>query len=171
MSLEPFADFYRGHYRLVLTIAHQRLGSFLDAEDVTAEVFQIAWQEQQEGRDLSLPWLYQVLRNCVGDEYRRRERRDALLERIGSVADHDHWQDAAAGDVELRRLISDLPVGDRELIRMAYWEDLTRAEIAQILGCTEAAVRVRLLRARRRLRSALDGGQGSERLEVTDGRA
>ena len=172
-SLESFTEFYRCYHRLVLTVAHQRLGSFLDAEDLTAEVFRIAWREHRAGRELTLPWLYRVLRNCIGNEYRRRRRFDALVERLGTADQPPNQVPEADDDVaDLRRQIQALPEGDRELIYMAYWEDLTRAEIAAILGCTAATVRVRLLRARRRLHAALAPDQHpSERVEVSDGRS
>lgn len=46
-------------------------------------------------------------------------------------------------------------MNERELIWMAYWEELTGEEMASIVGCSHAALRVRLHRAKRRLRSAL----------------
>lgn len=170
MSVEPFVAFYRQYYRLVLTIAHQRLGSFLDAEDAAAETFRIAWQGHKAGRELSLPWLYQVLRNVVGNAYRHRGRASDGGERL---AVESYRVDAVAPPVdegvEMRMRIAELPEPDRELIYMAYWEGLTGSEIGQILGCSAGAVRVRLLRARKKLKAMIDGQANREVGEVHHG--
>ena len=42
---------------------------------------------------------------------------------------------------------------DREILRLAAWEDLTAGEIAVVLGCTPNAASLRLSRARRKLRA------------------
>lgn len=169
MAEDSFAVFYRRYYRLVLTIAEQRLSGSSDAEDITAEVFRIAWKHDADGHELSLPWLYQVLRNRIGSEYRRIHRNGRLVEsastllltNIVTTPDDD---DAAA----VRQAINALPHDDRELIYMAYWEDLSGPEIAAILGCAAVTVRVRLLRARRKLKMILE--TADVRQEVESGR-
>jgi RNA polymerase sigma-70 factor (ECF subfamily) len=49
-----------------------------------------------------------------------------------------------------------LPEGDRELLALVGWEGLDHAQIATVLGCSRNAVRIRLHRARKRFRRALD---------------
>lgn len=169
-SPESFAGFYQRYYRLVLTVAHQRLGSFSDAEDITADVFRVAWREHQGGRELSLPWLYQVLRNCVGNEYQRRDRAVNVAGRIAALDHSSESADPVDDDaIDLRRHIADLSEADAELLYMTYWEDLTRGEVAQILGCTAGTVRIRLMRARHRLKASL-AKRAPEHCEATDGR-
>lgn len=51
--------------------------------------------------------------------------------------------------------LADLPEPDRELLTLIGWEELAPSEAAQALGITPATVRVRLHRARRRLRARL----------------
>lgn len=156
MPADSFVAFYRRYYSLVLTVAQQRLAGVADAEDAAAEVFRIAWARDRAGGALTLPWLYQVLRNVVGNEYRRLGRAPALTEEFSD----DQWRNVletkADDAIAVRGCMNSLPAADRELLFMAYWEDLSRHEIAQILGCSVAAVRVRLLRARRRLARQLD---------------
>lgn len=149
-----FAEFYRQHYRLVLTVAQQRLASFPDSEDAAAEVFRIAWTHYCAGGDLTLPWLYQTLRNVIGNRYRSIRRQEALTERLTteggiSPAPRDDNDD-------LYLALSELKEDDREVLAMHYWEDLTGREIAGILRVSETAVRLRIMRAKRRLRRQLD---------------
>lgn len=155
MGVETFIAFYQRHYRLILTVAQQRLVGHGGAEDVTAEVFRIAWAHHQNGGNLALPWLYQTLRNVIGNEYRRISRAPDL---DGLCLDFSLPAPASAfaeGRVDIRSVMMELSHDERELLFMAYWEDLTRAEIAGILDCSEGNVRVRLLRARKKLAAKL----------------
>ncbi len=159
---DEFVAFYSQYHRLILTIAQQRLGGFSDAEDVTAEVFRITLAHYRATGELSLPWVRRTLYHVVGQEYRRRGRAplgmdDPLLSGW-DLADADDPDDAIA----IRQALAGSRESDREVIFMTYWEDLTPAEIGAALGCSESAVRVRLRRARRRLRKRLLA-QSSER--------
>lgn len=156
---ETFRAFYTEHYRLVLTVAEQRLRGLSAAEDAAAETFRIAWGHHRDGGELSLPWVYRTLRNVIGNEYRRLRRSEELTQAAGPVlarADAEEPADA----LHIRRCIAELPDAERELIRMVYWEDLSSAEIAGILDCSAPAARVRLHRARRRLEALLNGRPG-----------
>ncbi|WP_182355223.1 RNA polymerase sigma factor [Flaviflexus huanghaiensis] len=156
MALESFQRFYADHHPLILTIAHQRLGDFALAEDITSEVFRITWEHYLEGGSLKLPWVYQTLRNLVGNQYRHAQRTVEVLsllqrENMETVMSNDSVEDAML----IRKAMLSLSETDREILMMIYWEDLTRAEAARILGCSPAAMRVRLFRAKERLRSIL----------------
>lgn len=157
MGVEAFPAFYQRYYRLILTVAEQRLRGHTDAEDVTAEVFRIAWTHVSVGNELSLAWVYQVLRNVIGTEYRRVGRANRFLEDAGALLLANVVESSPDDALEVRAAMSSLPDGDRELLYMAYWEDLTGVEIAEILGCGHGAVRVRLSRAKKRLHAALEG--------------
>ncbi|MFC6354586.1 RNA polymerase sigma factor [Luethyella okanaganae] len=154
-SGDAFALFYGSNYELLLSVAQQRLSGLADAEDVTHETFRVAWMHHLEGNELTLSWIYRVLRNIIGNEYQRLVRSEQLrqqvlplyVEQVLSIDDDDA--------LEVRRCMNDLREEDRELLFMAYWEDLTRHEMAEILGTSVVSVRVRLLRARRALEAWL----------------
>ena len=148
---DKFVAFYDRYYGVILAVAQQRLGGLADAEDVAAEVFRVAWSHYRDAGELELPWVYQTLRNMVGHEYRRRSRglRSLDDELFDLVAADERGETLDA--VLVRQSIAALAADDREILFMTYWEDLTTSEISQILGCSAAAVRVRLFRARRRL--------------------
>ncbi|MFV0435065.1 MAG: RNA polymerase sigma factor [Leucobacter sp.] len=157
MALESFRRFYADHHSLILTIAHQRLGDFALAEDITSEVFRITWEHHLEGGSLELPWVHQTLRNLVANQYRHTQRTVDVLsilqrENMETVMPDDSVEDAML----VRKAMLSLSETDREILMMIYWEDLTRAEAARILGRSTAAVRVRLFRAKERLRSILN---------------
>jgi RNA polymerase sigma-70 factor (ECF subfamily) len=149
-----FADFYRANYSLILATCMRRLNERAAAEDATSEVFRVAWMRFQDGTEISVPWLYGVARNVVGNAYRGRAR-NAAIESAAIDAlrsEDDPWSDDAQ---EVRAAMRRLRPTDRELLFMTYWEDLSGAEVAQILRCKVSAVWVRLNRARSALRREL----------------
>lgn len=158
---DEFRAFYRAHYGLILTVAEQRLDTHQAAEDATADTFQVAWRRYRHDEAvLTLPWLYQILRNVIGTEYRRLERARRANDHV-DVDDNAHPQ--IEQRIDVRNALRRLPEQDRDLLYMAYWEDLTGDELAGILGASPGAVRVRLTRAREKLRMILadiDARQG-----------
>lgn len=149
-----FSAFYRANYSLILATVERRLSDHATAEDVTSEVFRVAWAHHADGNTLTLPWLYTVARNVVGNEYRRSARSAALTAKTKELYSdlHGHEGDSAA---DTRRAMMRLKEADREILFMAYWEDLTGAEIAAILDCKVPTVWVRLNRARSALKNEL----------------
>lgn len=154
-----FVDLFSDYYSLICVAAFNRLGDRDAAEDAAEEVFTIAWRRRlDQGHVFTLPWLYQTLRHVIGNEYRRRERmvrredsvRESLL--LNPIDSQNSNQDDAW---LVREAVHKLAEPDRELVWMAYWEDLSQLEMAEILGCSLSAVKVRLLRARKRLKSHL----------------
>ncbi|MDO5503567.1 MAG: sigma-70 family RNA polymerase sigma factor [Actinomycetia bacterium] len=148
---DVFVAFYQDHYRLLLTVAQQRLGGLVDAEDITAEVFRIVWLHYQDTGEVSLPWAYQTLRNVIGNEYRRRSRAPSLTEDLVAIGATLGGPAVSDDRVMVRRGLAALSEDDRELLFMAYWEDLSHQEMSRILDCSPSALKVRLHRARRRL--------------------
>ncbi len=167
--MESFHVFYSRYHSLLLGVAQQRLVGMSSAEDVVAEAFAIAWSHYREGGELTLPWLYQVLRNLIGNEYQRAVRADKLVERVGASLGTNIVEFATDDAIGLRSAIKELPEDDRELIYMAYWEDLKRNEMAAILGCSATAVRLRLMRAKRRLKTLVDGSETGSKKEGANG--
>lgn len=149
-----FAAFFRANYSLVVSVAERRVDSRHDAEEIATEAFRVAWEHHQNGEKLTVAWLYGVVRNLVGNEYRSRQRRAALYERIGQELPRHPvmWDEPHA---HLRDAVERLPEDQREILIMTYWDELTAPEIAGVLGLSPTAVRSRVLRARRLLKSIL----------------
>ena len=151
---EAFVEFYRRHRHAIFRAAAHRLEVLQDAEDVTAEVFRIAWAHHQRGNALTLPWVYITLRNVVGNAYQREARSRKLAERLCQEVEIRLTADRRL--LHVVQHMRELPVADREVLFMAYWEDLPSSRIGEVLGCSAGAVRVRLLRPRNRLMALLE---------------
>jgi RNA polymerase sigma-70 factor (ECF subfamily) len=159
---DPAADEARfrnvfSHLAAVTTYARRR-GS-LDADAIAAEAMTIAWRRLSDvPRDDALPWLYATARNLLLEEARRRYRATPLAERQRLVP----APELAEMDANLRRALLALSPVDREALLLVAWEDLTPAQAAKALAISPTAFRVRLLRARRRLRARLDDAAGDD---------
>jgi len=158
-----FEQLYADHWREVLGYALRRTGSPSDAADVASEVFLVVWRRRDEvpGRTDFRPWLFGVARNVLLNHRRgerRRERLGALL--LSAVGEqHPDTADVVVDRDQHQVLIAavgGLPEPDRELVTLVSWEGLSPTEAAVALHMNPVTARVRLHRARKRLRASLE---------------
>jgi RNA polymerase sigma-70 factor (ECF subfamily) len=156
-----FNRLYELHLKTVRAYAWRRAPGL--ADDIVAETFLVAWRRLDDvPGDDALPWLIGVARNVRANLRRGDRRREALVERLGGEpAEPEDGAHLAERD-ELRSALASLSETDREVLLLTVWDDLDRDQVARALGCSRGNVAVRLVRARRRLESALAAGvQGS----------
>ncbi|WP_066362730.1 RNA polymerase sigma factor [Herbidospora mongoliensis] len=150
---DRFEAIYDAHYPAIHQYAARRTDSPDDTADVLSETFLTAWRriaDVPEG-DAARLWLYGVARRVLANQRRGHSRRAGLAERLKDAA-----RPAGPDGLDhVREAFGDLPDRDREVLALAFWEDLTGPEIGKVLGCTATAARIRLHRARRRLAKAL----------------
>lgn len=152
---EAIGELYETHARAVHAYALRRSDREL-ADEVTARVFLIAWRRRRSIPAEPLPWLYGVARRVLAEERRGARRRRALGERLrGNAVERNH--ELPLPDQDLAHALRRLSESDREVLLLCYWEELDATQLARAMGCSRAALAVRLHRARRRLRRALDG--------------
>jgi len=135
--------------------AYARRRGSKDADALAADVMTVAWRRLADvPADDALPWLYATARNLVLAEARLSAQAAGTsvreLERIAAASEPHEL------DPELVRALRSLSQLDREALLLVAWEDLTPNQAAKALGINPTAFRVRLLRARRRLRASLD---------------
>ena len=122
------------------------------AEDLVQDTFTRAWQAWDGLRDdkAARSWLYTILRNERARLFERKR-----LE-IDEARELDDLIDASSAgpheDLEMRQLLSALPVGYREPLVLQVLGGHSCAEIARIMDISEGAVMTRLTRARLALR-------------------
>ena len=141
-----------------------------DADDLVADVLAIAWRRLDDIHEgAELPWLYGVARRTLANQQRAAGRRLRLVDRLGRQ--RPAGEDGPPTDSPVLDALERLRPDDREILRLAAWEQLGAAAIAVVLGCSPNAAALRLSRARRRLRSQLTES-GARRTEqgpkVTD---
>ena len=161
-AIERFTALYDEHYRHVYAYAVSRAGRQL-ADEVTGEVFLVAWRRLAEVPRPALPWLLVVTRNVVLGQFRAAARQQSIAAEMRAWADGT-GAGLVAGDVAdevsdrltALRALASLSEADRELLTLVAWHGLAPREAAQVVGCSTAAYFVRLHRARRRLERAME---------------
>jgi RNA polymerase sigma-70 factor (ECF subfamily) len=152
-----FDHLYEEYFRDVLAYCLRR-GPVVDGYDAANEVFAIAWRRIDDvpGGEAARPWLFVVAKRVV---YRRRRsvlRFRKLAEKAASVVTvaPPNPETVVVQRAEYDAVLaaaSRLSQSDRELLRLAAWEGLSHREIADVVGCSVAAVDQRLHRAKQRL--------------------
>lgn len=159
---ERIERMFRDEYGAVLAYAAMRAD--LDvAKDTAAQTFLVAWRRLDEVPIPPRAWLIGVARRALADSRRSQNRQDALrsrlsvVERVTAAADGPE----RAGDREVvLAALDQLRVDDSELLRLVYWDDLSCRQAAESLGCSVTALKVRLVRARRRFQQAIQQLEG-----------
>lgn len=154
-----FELLFSRYHRAVHAYLFRMLGNRSAAEDLAQATFLSLVRAR--GRFIQgnrfRPWIYAIATNAARDWMRRRRPEDLTEEGelpAGAVADT-----AAPRDLGLERRVhqalGQLPEAQREAIIMHRFEGLSFAEIAEALGLTESAVKVRAHRGYERLRELL----------------
>lgn len=152
-----FEALFDAHYWAVRAYVRRRAPEAA-VEDAVSETFMVAWRRLDDiaPADDALPWLLGVARRVLANQVRADRRRGALVARLAdrSTAGSD-WQPPAGMDERLRAAVAALAPAQREALLLTAWDGLEPARAAQVAGCTPAAFRVRVHRARRRVARAL----------------
>ena len=137
-----------GLYRLALSITRNSA----DAQEAVAEAVCRAYERYPQLREKEkLPqWLLRITAN----ESRRLCGKRGRTVSLEALAAEPAAPDRTA-DLSLWQAVQSLPRDQREAVVLFYYEDLPTEEIARIAGTTPGAVRVRLSRAREKLRELL----------------
>ncbi len=129
-----------------------------DAADAVAETFLTAWRRLDDvpPGDQARLWLYGVARYVLANYRRGERRRCELSDRLRLDLAAGYRDPEYSGDLAgLGAAFASLAGADRELLSLVAWEGLDHGELAEVLGCSRNAVRIRLHRARARLAAAL----------------
>ncbi|MGI9623889.1 MAG: RNA polymerase sigma factor [Acidimicrobiales bacterium] len=166
-----FDELVRRTYGDVFKLAVRLTGNETDANDVVQDTYVRAFRglRRFRGDAQFSTWLYRIASNCASTFTARRSRQrcDSLTEAEG-VIETDPEQDptlrAEASTLRhtLERALEQLPQRLRAVVVLKHLEDLSHREIAERLGITEAATKVRLHRARNTLRRILPHGEDAD---------
>lgn len=135
------------------------------ADDVTAEVFLVAWRRYDDlpaDLDGRRAWLFGVARRSLANARRGQDRQEALAVRIADVHDGveqgEHPEEVAAR-LDLARAWHRLDAQHQEALALHVWDGLSSADAGRVLGVSPTAYRLRLMRARRALARHLSAAE------------
>ena len=153
----PFSELFRRHHQIVWRVCYRFMGTAQDTEDMTQEVFFKAYRKlkQFEGRSSLSTWLYRIAVTTCLNEKRRRSRRptvsstpiDDMVETLPSDSSEEQWL-AEIEKGNLTKALGKLKETQREVLILRDLKQLSYKEIAQQLGLSLSATKMRIQRAR-----------------------
>ena len=167
-DLAAFDELYARHWSPVVRFARGFVGSEARAEELAQDVFVQVYKarERWEPRARFTTWLYTIAHNRCSNERRRfdyRGRIGGLENESGEPLPYADERDlsgeerVSTGELQTRLagLLDGLPDGQRSALLLSRVEGLRYREIAEVLDCSESAVKSLVFRATQSLREGL----------------
>lgn len=160
---EAVAMIYQRHKSKIFNFCLRTLGNRADAEDVTTGVFMVVLTGQYTFNPNAkfTTWLFTVARNRCMDHFRKAKTITSWLPFLKT--EKAAFESASANtasveeelSLEVRRAISTLPFDQREAVILREYHQMSYAEIAAVIGCSQDNVKVLIFRGREKLRQGL----------------
>lgn len=167
---EVALDVVVGRYQpRILLLACRVLGDRVMAEEATAQTLVKIWNRcgQWRGQSAAGTWIYRIAVRTVLDVQRSQNRWWRRWSRPIPAEMHDgsggpeeeasRREQSREREQRVQAALGQLPEADRVLVHLYYFEEQTLGEIEAILGVPKANLKMRLARARQKLRSLLGG--------------
>jgi RNA polymerase sigma factor (sigma-70 family) len=151
-----FGEFYRREYAGVVRLVFALCGKLYLAEEIAEDAFVAAYRQWDRVRTFDDPagWVRRVATNGAISGFRRRMTELRALSALFSR--RREQMPLPNPDQELWAAVRALPARQAQVVALMYLEDLTAAQIGEILGCGEETVRTHARRARATLAKRLD---------------
>ncbi len=146
---DAFGELYARYVKKMYSYIFHRTGNTQDAEDLTAKVFIRAYSHIGNYVDRGAPfqaWLYRIAHNLVANWHRDQARRkiialdDYVAHSLQSEAPERLAEDVEERD-QLLESVRRLPEERQQLLLLKFIEQLSNAEIGEIMGRTEGAIK------------------------------
>lgn len=155
---DAFSELFKRYYPMIHAFAYRLSLCPAEAADIAQDTFiQAARSLGGFRREASFKnWLYTIAANKGRDRHRGRVRQERLSQDWQAL----HHQEAgmaveSAGAMAVRGALATLGLDLREAVTLVYYEGLSHAEAARILGCAETTVSWRIFRAKQQLKKQL----------------
>ena len=163
---ERFAVLFDQHAPLIYRYLARRAGRQV-ADDLVAETFLAAFAKRDRydlSRPDARPWLYGIATNLVGQHHRDEVRQYRIRQATPAEPEVPGHAERVAADVTAQAMrtllagaLAALSPGDRDVLLLIAWEQLTYQEVSRALDIPVGTVHSRLHRARTKVRQALAG--------------
>ncbi len=173
-DFSPAAEIFDRYSTRIYNFAYRFLKSSEAAEDATQEVFvkMLKHAKQFHGDAKLSTWLFSITANLCRDHLRKADNKakdsDETLVMIAGPDDNapDRRFEQMENERRVRTALEHLTPEQREAILLSRYQGLSYAEIAEIAGCSEGAVKTRVFRAMETLKKVLTSG--TDRTEVAN---
>lgn len=154
-----FAVLVDRHKDLAYNLSYKIVRNAEDAEEITQDAFVKAYRSlaRFKGDARFSTWLYRIVYNGSISHLRKKQRevpvdRESLeMIRYTGPADEYGTQDEELLAVALKKAVDSLPLQEKTMVSLYYYQNNSIEDIAQVMSLTESNVKVRLFRTRKRL--------------------
>ncbi len=170
---EPaFEKLVRKYQQIIFNLVYHNIGYRADVEDVAQKIFSKIYFSlpKFDNKRPFFPWLYRIAINQCYDELRRARRRKVRTftdlgmedgDAIEKLMNQNETAPVQADDsqemhVLLHKLLDQIPEQQRSAIVLRDLEDVPYEKMAEIMKCSEQAARLKVFRARARLRDLME---------------
>ncbi|HYI12722.1 MAG TPA: RNA polymerase sigma factor [Thermoanaerobaculia bacterium] len=161
----PASEIYDRYSGRIYNFAFRFLRNAEAAEDATQEAFikMLKYSNQYNGTAKLTTWLFSITANLCRDYLRKADNRpkdsdDVLITLPGpDELSPDRSFEQRENEQRVQRALAVLTAEQREAVVLSRYQGLSYAEIAQIAGCSEGAVKTRVFRAMETMKRALMG--------------
>ncbi|ELS53103.1 SigE family RNA polymerase sigma factor [Streptomyces sp. ISL-22] len=165
-----FQEFVRARWSHLVRTAYLLTGDAHHAEDLTQTALAKAYRSWRRVARTDNPEAYvrRMLVSCNSDRFRKRRVAESLTAAPPEVAGRDEAYSLADERGALLGALAQLPPRQRAVVVMRYWEDLSEAEVAEVLGCSPGTVKSQASKGLAKLRTypglaRVAEGQGGNR--------
>jgi len=160
-STTAMTQFYKKYHNAVVTFTMRHLSNRQDCLDVLNDVMLTVWTRAGSfaGRSQARTWLLAITYHKIMDFFRRHQRDLLLNKGVRDMMQADSAASDPDNTIDSAKLINacmeKLSAAHREVIHLAFYEDLSCKEIAEIISCPVGTVKTRLMHARSHLKRML----------------
>lgn len=165
---EAFGELYEKYVNRIYNYHYRHTSSRTEAEDLSSRTFYRALRSLQSYRETGAPfqaWLFRIAHNLVVNWYRDHQNRPTVSidvedapRLISSIVSPETWVSTAETQQKLLKVIESLPKDRKALIILKFVDHMSNAEIAEILGRTEGAIKALYHRTLISLRRSMSEG-------------
>ena len=164
---EVLAEAYRRWSALVYTMALRATGNQADAADITQAVFVSAWRGRagfDAAKGTLAGWLVTITRRRIADHWENQTRDARKVDALAAAGDRESFVESTGAVVDRLLLVDELArLGEpqRGIMELAFFQDLTHAQIASRLNLPLGTVKSHIRRSLDRLRVRLEVDSGA----------
>ena len=159
MNPSEIERIYTEYSGKVMGYIRSKVRSSADVEDLCSEVFEKVFRkitEYDKTKSALSTWIYTIARNTVIDFYRKFKPGEELDENLSDGAELDEKMLSTETLGELAKALQKLPEQMREIIVLRYYDGMALTEIAEQIGMSYGAVKLRHQNALLRLRQEME---------------
>ncbi|MGW0417580.1 SigE family RNA polymerase sigma factor [Streptomyces sp. NPDC003015] len=152
---DRFQEFVRARWSHLVRTAYLLTGDAHHAEDLTQTALAKAYRSWRRvaGSDNPEAYVRRMLVTCNSDRFRKRRVKESLTDAPPERAGRDEAVARVDERGVLMAALAQLPPRQRAVVVMRYWEDLSEAEAAEVLGCSQGTVKSQASKGLAKLRT------------------